>query len=121
MSNFPYSVSLAVPVADRDDGNRLAVALGWDQAPGSTFGVPLSAHGRAPATHYGCHAWAGPEFIATLSGAQGGSLPDVAWADFGLTAERVGELMASMLSHVQTGSVGFQALMGAQDLQVVNP
>lgn len=121
MTDFPYSVSLVVPAADRADANRLAVAMGWDTSPGDTFSVPLSADGDVPATHYGCHTWAGPGFVATLSGAQDGSLPEVTWEDHGLTAGRVADVLASMLSHVQTGSVGFWTLTGAQDLQAVNP
>lgn len=120
MSGFPYSASLAVPNALRTDGNRLAVAMGWDTAPGSTFSAPLSATGNTPATYWACHTWAGDEFVATLDAAQGGSVPALPWSDFGLTESRVTDVLAALLSHVQTGAVGFETFLTANGLQRVS-
>lgn len=117
MSNFPNSVSLAVSAAVKADANRLAVAMGWDTAPGATFSVPLSAAGSLPATHWACHTWAGDEFVSTLTAAAGGALPAIPWADFGLTEGKVTDVLAALLSRVQTGAVGFEAFLTANGLQ----
>ncbi|PJK29973.1 hypothetical protein [Minwuia thermotolerans] len=119
MSSHPYSVSLAVPAAAQDDANALAVALGWDVWPGRTFSVPLSADGAAPASHYGCHTWATQGFLDTLSAAQGGALPPVDWSEYELTEVRVGEVVAALLDHVQTGDVGFDTFLADSGLQRV--
>lgn len=119
MSAFPFSVSLVVPASDQADANRLAAALGWDVLPGNTFSFALSSDGTAPATHFGCHAWAGPGFVSTIQNAQGGALPEIDWSAYGLTAERVTALLSAMQSSIQTGSVGFWALLSDGDLQTV--
>lgn len=95
-----YAVAAILPAADRPDGDRLSWALGYQPDPAqgfSTFSVPLSADGVEPATHYGFNAQAtAPEFVALLQGAQGGQLPPVDWAAYGLTAARVLDVVAAM-------------------------
>lgn len=90
-------LALILPAADQADGNALACALGHDVLPGATFGVPLSADGSAPATHYGAHTWGLPVFVDLLTGAAQGTLPDLDWAAVGLTEARIHELVAALL------------------------
>lgn len=76
-----YSTVLVLPKDQKDAGNAVAVALGHDVAPGNTYSVALSPSGSAPATHYGCHTWARPEFIAQLQAAEQGSAPEIPGVD----------------------------------------
>lgn len=92
------SLTLIVPAAQRDAANRLACALGTDTLPGSSYNVPLSATGAAPATHYGCHAWASDGFVATLGAAIGGTVPALDLDAVGLTETDVAGVLA-MLTH----------------------
>lgn len=50
------------PAATRSD----LLALGDAYGVAGGMSVELSATGNAPATHYGSHAWATPEFIAIV-------------------------------------------------------
>lgn len=88
---------LILPAAIRDDGNRLACALGHDEMPGATYAVPLSSSGLEPATHYGTHTWALPAFLDLLAGAAQGTLPEINWAQFGLTLQRVQEVISELI------------------------
>lgn len=100
------SVVLILPANLADDGNRLACALGHDTLPGTTYGTPLSPTGAWPATHYGARTWAEQIFVDTINAAAEGFLPDVPWADFGLTEEVVRDVVGSLIySVVADGSV----------------
>lgn len=103
--SYTISLALAVPAALRDKANRLSCALGHDVLPGSTYSVPLSADGQEPATHYGCHAWVQPSFVAILAGATQGHLPEVDWADYGITAEDVAAVVAGLIASEPQGEL----------------
>lgn len=64
MSNFPHSLVVICPDALRDDLLAMGAALGVDGG----MSVPLSSDGGEPVTHYGAHSWAGPEFVAIMTG-----------------------------------------------------
>ena len=108
MTAYPYAVALVLPVALAEDGDRLSWALGRapDPATGArTFVAALSADGSEPATHLGCNAQAaGAAFVAMLTAAGQGNLPDIDWPAYGLTAERVGEVMAAMEAEITASS-----------------
>lgn len=101
MSNWALSIVMIVPADLRETANRLACALGHDVMPGNTFSAPLSTDGSEPATHYGCRTVAKQEFVDLLTAADGGTLPDdIAWGDFGLSAEDVPPVLAALITDV---------------------
>ena len=51
--NWPYRHIVIVAAADRAAANLVAASIDPDDGSG-TFGVPLSADGSGPATHFGC-------------------------------------------------------------------
>jgi len=53
------STVLILPAAQVATGNTVAEAMGWGP---NNYGVPLSADGTEPATHFGLHAWASQGF-----------------------------------------------------------
>lgn len=101
MSGWSLSIVMIVPAALQDTANRLSCALGHDMLPGNTFSVPLSADGSEPATHYGCRTAAKQEFVDILTSAGTGDLPDIAWADFGLTVEDIAPVLAALIVDVR--------------------
>lgn len=130
MADFPYTLALILPSSDQDDGQKLAWALGRQPDPQNastqTFTVPLSSDGSEPASHYGALSQATDEgFVSLLQDAnQDGTLPDVAWSDFGLTAARVGELVSAMTYSVDENKPGnaqavMQSAMDAAGVQRV--
>lgn len=101
MSAYTYSLVMAFPDADKPDANRLAVAMGHCPEGEDEYPVPLSPTGEAPATHWLCHSWCVPSFAEMLGGVAQGVLPEPeaggVWEDYGLTAQRVGELMGAAI------------------------
>lgn len=119
-----YSISLAlvVPAALRDKANRLSCALGHDTLPGSTYSAPLSSTGDEPATHYGCHAWVQPSFVDILAGAAQGTLPEIDWAEYGLTVEDVTAVVAGLIaSEPQADLLDIDAWLATHGLARVMP
>ena len=53
------STVLILPADQVDTGNAVAEAMGWGPR---NYGIPLSANGRDPVTHYGLHTWAADSF-----------------------------------------------------------
>lgn len=101
MSDWVWSLVVIVPAHLREIGNRLSCALGHDVLPGNTFSVPLSADGSEPATHYGCRTAAKQEFVDILTSAGAGDLPDIEWADYGLTVEDIAPVLAALIADVR--------------------
>lgn len=94
--SFNISLGLMVPSALRELANRLTCALGHDSLPGNTFSVGLSADGFEPASHWACHSWVQQSFVETLTGAGQGQLPQIDWAEFGLTVPEVWAVFAGI-------------------------
>lgn len=101
MSGWNLSIVMIVPAALQDTANRLSCALGHDVLPGNTFSVPLSADGSEPATHYGCRTAAKQEFVDILTSAGAGDLPEIEWADFGLTVEDIAPVLEALIVDVR--------------------
>ncbi len=101
MTDWTLSIVMIVPAALQDTANRLSCALGHDVLPGNTFSVPLSSDGSEPATHYGCRTAAKQEFVNILTSAGQGDLPDIEWADYGLTVEDVAPVLAALIVDVR--------------------
>lgn len=104
--SYTWSLVMAFTDADKPDANRLAEAMGHCPPGADEYTVPLSPTGEAPATHWLCHSWCVPAFAAMLGGVAQGQLPEPEaggpWEDYGLTAQRVGELMqAAIVSCVE--------------------
>lgn len=101
MSAFTFSLVMAFPDADKEDANRLAWAMGHCPKDGDEYTVPLSPTGEAPVTHWLCHSWCVPAFAEMLGGVAQGQLPEPeaggVWEDYGLSYQRVGELMGAAI------------------------
>lgn len=110
------SAVLILPAALQSSGNQLAIAMGHDVEPGSTYSVPLSADGQEPATHYGCHAWVTNAFIAILQGAAQGQIPP------GLDPEQVASVLGALISSIGSElapRAHFDAVLAANNLQEI--
>lgn len=84
--SYPHSLVVICPAAVRDNllalGDAVGVAGGMD--------VELSTSGSAPPTHYGSHSWAGPEFVAMMTGqAYPDPLPE------GVTTEQIDSILGA--------------------------
>ena len=123
MTDWPFSIVLLIPAALQDRANRLSCALGYDELPGNTYSVPLSADGSEPATHYGCRSQAKQEFIDILEGAASGSLPDgLDLAAFDLTPTDVAPIMGALIWDARPADQmegHFDAVTAAHGLQRV--
>lgn len=99
--SYTWSLVMAFPDADRPDANKLAEAMGHCPKDSDAYTVPLSPTGEAPATHWLCHSWCVPSFAEMLYGVSQGALPEPeaggTWEDYGLTYQRVGELMQAAI------------------------
>ena len=82
--------SLVLITQDAPTGNLVSTALGHQDPGAETYVLPLSASGNAPATHWACHTWATPEFVAALTAcANQEALPPAPWAAVGLSEPQV--------------------------------
>ena len=61
--SYPHSLVVITTDANKQDLLDLGAAYGVDGG----MSVPLSADGTDPATHWGSHSWAGPEFVAIMT------------------------------------------------------
>ncbi len=102
MTGWTLSIVMIVPAALQDTANRLSCALGHDVLPGNTFSVPLSSDGSEPATHYGCRTAVKQEFVDILTNAGAGDLPEIEWADYGLTVEDIAPVLAALIVDVRS-------------------
>lgn len=117
------SLVLIVPETHKSVAEAVSTALGH-QAPGDqTYIVGLSAEGTAPATHFGCHAWATDQFIATIAACQAQtSLPSVDWGLVGTTEQDVFAMCAALIVSVREDGQHhghFNAVLAASGLQKV--
>lgn len=122
MTGWTLSIVMIVPAELQDTANRLSCALGHDMLPGNTFSVPLSADGSEPATHFGCRTAAKQEFIDILTSAGQGDLPEIEWADFGLTIEEIAPVLAALIVDVrpaEQASGHFDAVLAGNGLNRV--
>ena len=105
------SCVLILPASLQGKGNALGEAMGWGP---DNYSVALSADGDEPATHYGLHAWASPDFRDLIDA---GAMPDgldFPQADFDA-------VMGALVSSFREGLDGhFSEVCAAQGLEVVS-
>lgn len=121
MTDWNLSLTMVVPADQQDKANLLACALGYDVLPGRTFSVPLSATGKVPATHYGCRSAAKQEFIDMLAAAGNGTLPEIQWADYGLTVDDIAPVLAAVVVDARPSDQAdghFQDVLATQGLKI---
>ena len=97
MIGYPHS--LVVICSDALKQQVLWLGMNLDPPIDGGLSVPLSADGLDPATHWGAHAWASPEFVAIMTGHITPEIP-------GITPEEI----AGVLSQI-TVSVDAEGLM----------
>ena len=90
-----YSHSLVTICPDA--AKAALLALGEAVGVSGGMSVPLSADGNEPATHWGSHAWAGPEFVGFMTGQ---ALPDP--LPEGVTAEDIANVLSLCTIAVDT-------------------
>lgn len=72
------SLSMIVPDAQKQAADAFFAGLGWGSP---TFSAPLAETEEGPATHWGCHIWQTPEFVAVLNASIASAAPDLAVLD----------------------------------------
>lgn len=109
------STVLILPAAQVATGNAVANAMGWGP---DNYSVPLSANGLEPATHYGLHAWASPEFRQMIEA--GFYPPQVAEA--GIDKATFDAMMAVLIYSFWPDYAGhFATIIAENGLQIVEP
>ena len=106
--SYTQSVVMVVTAAQRETVIELGRALGWEAG----FSAALSADGQEPATHYGLHAWARPEFVALV---QSPGLSAEGW-----TAEQIATARGGLTVSAQDNAVPlehFESVLAAEGLQ----
>lgn len=101
MSEWLHSIVMIIPAELRDKANRLACALGHDADPGRTFSVALSGDGGSPASHYGCRTAAKQDFVDLVADASVGSIPNLPWDDYGLSAQDIDDVLAALVMDIR--------------------
>jgi hypothetical protein len=124
--SMTHSVVLIAPaeIKDRSDKIACAFALGYDPLPRDSFVRPLSADGRDPATHYGCHVWADTDFVAKLDAAGKGAPPPVDWGKFAMSEKDAADTAAALIVSVREIGAGsarqhWNEVLAAQSLQTI--
>lgn len=131
------SIVLVVTAGARDAAHALATALGHQLADGITYGIPLSATGAEPATHWATHTWGQASFVAQVlavgaltseqaaavgvpppTAEQAAAALTAAGIDMGVVAAVVAGLTASAKPYgAQEPSAHFAEVLGAMGLQ----
>lgn len=110
------SCVLIIPAALQIKANALAVLMGWGP---SSYSVPLSATGAEPATHYGLHTWATPEFVGMLQGASQGQMP-AELVEAGYPPSDFAAVIGGLIASVRPDLGGhFTAVLAANGLVLV--
>ena len=91
--SYPHSLVTICP----DAAKAALLALGEAVGVSGGMSVPLSADGNDPPTHWGSHAWAGPEFVAMMTGQ---AIPDP--LPEGVTAEDISNVLSLCTIAVDT-------------------
>jgi hypothetical protein len=87
-----FSTIMIIPDPLKADANLLGAALGYG-SDNYTIEIPPGG----PAMYWAGHSYATDAFFAMVMAAQGGTLPPLDWPAHGLTAERVGAVMAALI------------------------
>jgi CRISPR/Cas system type I-B associated protein Csh2 (Cas7 group RAMP superfamily) len=118
------SAVLIIPAELQARANLVSVAMGHDTHPGNTYSLPLSATGSEPATHYGTHTWATPQFVGIIGHvANKGDLPPAPWDKAGLTEQDVRDVVQALImttrEDVEQASAHWHATLAANGLQQI--
>lgn len=115
--------SLVLITQDAPTGNLVSTALGHQDEGGETYALPLSSTGSAPATHWACHTWATPEFVAALAAcANQTALPPAPWSAVGLSESQVFAFCGGLIWSARTDAVPrehFGDVLAANGLQQI--
>ena len=94
--------SLVLITTDPTTGDLVSAALGHQDLGTRTYVVRLSATGKEPVTHYGCHTWATERFVSFLKACINRSvLPPAPWKAVGLREEIVRTFCAALIWDTQ--------------------
>lgn len=99
--SWPYRHIIIVSAEQRDMANQAASGIDPDTGGANTFGVPLSADGSEPATHYGCSMLSTEQMRQSMEGAQG-VITSVKWWRLDPTTET---LQATNTEHGTIGEI----------------
>lgn len=111
------SCVLIVPVDTVDKARSLAAAMGWGET--GNYSVPLSADGSEPASHYGMNPWVTEEFVAMVTNAGAGVLPQELLAAGYPPADLVAVLSSLTVSIKDSMDGHFWTVLGEQNLAEV--
>lgn len=100
MTPYPHSLVVICPDALKSD--VLALGMMLDPPIDGGLSVPLSADGSEPATHWGAHAWATPEFVAIMTGQV---VPEIK----GVTAEQIANILSQITVSVDANGLTMRA------------
>lgn len=116
MSEYPHSLVVICPDALKADVLTLGLML--DPPIDGGLSVPLSSDGSEPATHWGCHAWATPQFVAIMTGQVTPEIP-------GVTPEQIAGILSQITVSVDANGLTMRAhfdhVIAGLGLQVVEP
>jgi len=114
MTSYPHSLVVICPDALRDE--VLALGMMLDPPIDGGLSVPLSVDGSEPVTHWGCHAWATPQFVAIMTGQVTPEIP-------GVTPEQIAAILSQLTVSVDaeglTMRAHFDHVIGDLGLRVI--
>ena len=114
MNTYPHSLVVICPDALRDE--VLALGMMLDPPIDGGLSVPLSVDGSEPTTHWGCHAWATPQFVAIMTGQVTPEIP-------GVTPEQIAGILSQITVSVDANGLTMRAhfdhVIAEQDLQII--
>lgn len=114
MTPYPHSLVVICPEISKAD--VLALGMMLDPPVDGGLSVPLSADGSEPATHWGAHAWATPEFVAIMTGQV---VPEIE----GVTPEQIAGVLSQITVSVDANGLSMRAhfdyVITEHDLKIV--
>jgi hypothetical protein len=109
------SAVLIIPAADLAKANTLAIYMGWGP---NSYSVPLTSDGTTT-THWGLHTWADDAFVAMLTAAGQGQMPQ-ALIDAGYPPADFAAVVGSLIASLTPDVAGhFASVCGANGLALV--
>ena len=102
MTNALKNVVLIVPADHKATAEAVSTLLGYQPPGEQTYTIGLSQNGQSPATHYACHVWAQPQFLAMIEAGQAQQgLPLAPWEAAGTNEAAVYAMCASLIVSVR--------------------
>lgn len=97
---YPHSLVVICPDELREQVLTLGMML--DPPIDGGLSVALSADGSEPATHWGAHAWATPEFVVIMTGQ---AVPDIP----GVTPQEIADVLSQITVSVDANGMKMRA------------